>query len=223
MQRSPAASKKPLSRLNCFTKSCMKRSRATAGSGSDAAASASATTSSMRVWMIASISSSLVGKRRNSVASPTPARWAISAVAASRPRSAKTAAAAAMMRSRLRAASARRALGGDWDRISGVDPCNVALSQQDRKQHRAQRDQARGHKEGQLVAVDEGGIDVALARPADEVTEHRGGAIVRERRQDGEAEGAANLLGGVEDPGREARVVVIDVGRRHERQRDERR
>src|SRR4051812_3446936 len=105
--------------------------------------------------MIASIRSSFVGKRRNSVASPTPARWAISAVAASRPRSAKTAAAAAMIRSRLRAASARRALGGDWDRISSIDPLNVALSQQHAEQHGAHREQCRGREERQLVTLNE--------------------------------------------------------------------
>src|SRR4051795_6088159 len=112
--------------------------------------------------MIASIRSSFVGKRRNSVASPTPARWAISAVAASRPRSAKTAAAAAMMRSRLRAASARSALGGDWDGISGIDPCNVSLLQQYPEQHRAHREQRRGREERQLEAVHERALDLSV-------------------------------------------------------------
>src|ERR687892_1953402 len=98
--------------------------------------------------MIASMRSSFVGKRLKRVASPTPARWAISAVAASRPRSAKTAAAAAMIRSRLRAASARSALGGDWDGISGVDPLNVALSQQQPEQQRADGQQPGGREEG---------------------------------------------------------------------------
>src|SRR6202041_2971228 len=58
-------------------------------------------------------SSSFVGKCRNTVPTPTPARRAISSVDASGPPSAKTAAAASRTSSRLRAASARRGGGGD--------------------------------------------------------------------------------------------------------------
>ena len=60
------------------------------------------------VAKVAAIRSSRVGKRRNRVATPTPARRAISLVEASRPCSANTSRAASMTLSRLRSASARR-------------------------------------------------------------------------------------------------------------------
>ncbi len=55
------------------------------------------------------IRSSLVGKRRNMVATPTPERRATSFIDASSPCSAKTSRAASSSRARLRSASTRSA------------------------------------------------------------------------------------------------------------------
>src|SRR5918996_6619619 len=119
----------------------------------------------MRASTIASIRSSLLGKRRNRVASPTPARSAISAVDASSPRSAKTSVAAATIRARFRAASARSTageLGGGSDRIAGIDSLDVAAAEEGRHKDRPGRDQGRGHDEGKLVALHQGRLLLRL-------------------------------------------------------------
>ena len=102
MQAALADSETPRSATERSTISNRKRSIPRRGSGSVRQSSAIAIAASSCVSTIAMTRSSLLGKRRNSVASPTPARWAISAVEASSPRSAKTSIAAAMIRSRFR-------------------------------------------------------------------------------------------------------------------------
>ena len=207
------------------------------------------------IWVstMAWIRSSLLGKRRNRVASPTPARWAISAVEASRPRSAKTSIAAAMIRSRLRWASARSS------RARGLGCRHVPDCMRHRERfHRpyaaaAARStspasmRATSRRRSSVVvttapAPTSAGRDHerdlepvhqrrALLRA---VRERARGPVVGERREHREPERAAHLLGGVEHARREPRVLLGDVrgrdqGQGHEgqahadRQRRERR
>lgn len=82
----------------------------------------------MRSAKTAATSSSLVGKRRNMVAMPTPASRATDAMEAFRPSRANTLRAAAMIRPRLRSASLR----SGWAAVSsegwepGVMPASLA-------------------------------------------------------------------------------------------------
>ena len=74
----------------------------------------------MRSAKTASTRSSLVGKRRNMVAIPTPASRATDAMEAFRPSRANTSRAAAMIRSRLRSASLRRGWAAVLSGVSGL-------------------------------------------------------------------------------------------------------
>lgn len=81
------------------------------GSGSsNARRNTGSTNCAYRHSITATSNSSLLGNRRYSVATPTPARRAISSSGTSVPASVKAAQAAAMIRSALRAASARSGL-----------------------------------------------------------------------------------------------------------------
>ena len=230
MQASLADSITPRSATERSTISVRKRSSPAPGSGSVRQSVAISITASICVSTMAWIRSSLLGKRRNSVASPTPARWAISAVEASSPRSAKTSIAAAMIRSRLRWASARssRAVAS----VVAMSPIVCAIAsgsivltrppRPDRRRPRRcgrRRAGAAARWSTTAAAADQRGRD--HERDLEPVHERRAllravrervrRPVVGERREHREPERAAHLLRGVEHARGEPGVLLGDV------------
>ena len=106
----------------------------------------------------APIRASLVGKLRHTVPTPTPARWATSAICTLSPCSAKSSSAAASTRSRLRCASARRGRSTDRGRypmivVTGVPfPWSWPIGSYEPKRNHASTYTSRHHENGDAVA-----------------------------------------------------------------------
>ena len=146
--------------------------------GSASSVEAVAVISPSRSTTIAATRSSLVGKRRNTVPWPTPARRAISAVLASRPCSAKTSAAASSRRLRLRSASARRGRVAVLTARIMPPPApprphrcrrGVGGAAATTSDSAAEREQDRAAREGHVPAADEGVGRVAPSASRDVV------------------------------------------------------
>ena len=176
---------------------------------------------------IAMTRSSLLGKRRNSVASPTPARRAISAVEASSPRSAKprrrgddplavSGASARSARDLLLGRGHADIITGTGDPATrgtgtgsvGVDPRDVAAPQQGDGEHRAGRDQpGRDQNASWKPSTSAASAGPATARRR---ASERSRSRCWQGREDRETERAADLLRGVEHARGEPGVVGPD-------------